>query len=273
VRVVRQSFTAGFTFRDEELIKSAEDIYCLVYSPVSELDVALERREKHLSPGEATLLHDGCAPAVVGAARGFRVTAVLLPGQVMRSAMEDIDGVLTRPIPQHSEGLRLLKAYLHLLDRKCFARLGPEAAGTISRHIVDLGVLSVTEAKQGVPDSRLSSLRAVRLKLALAFIGAHYHEPDLSIAAVAQHLGISSRCLELLLETTGQTYTQRILELRLQRVYKLLSDRANNPLSVSHIALSAGFSDLTYFFKRFRQRFGETPTAVRAHTGGHGQRA
>jgi AraC-like DNA-binding protein len=162
----------------------------------------------------------------------------------------------------------MLKGYEQLLERKSFARLSPDSAGAVSRYIVDLGVLALTDAKQAVVDSRLSSLRAARLELALAFIGAHYDEPDLSVAAVAQHLGISIRCLELLLETTGHTYTERVLELRLQRAHALLSDPAANPLSISNIALSAGFSDLSYFNKRFRQRFGETPTAVRAHKRG-----
>jgi transcriptional regulator GlxA family with amidase domain len=100
--------------------------------------------------------------------------------------------------------------------------------------------------------------------LAVDYMSKHYCEHDLSVGRVARHLNISTRYLELLFERSGQTYTARVLALRLFKAHGLLLDPGASDLKVSDIALSTGFSDQSYFNKRFRQRFGDTPTSARA---------
>jgi len=55
-----------------------------------------------------------------------------------------------------------------------------------------------------------------------------------------------------------------VLELRLQKAYRLLTDARHADRKVIDIALSCGFNDLSYFHRSYRARFGMTPSDARA---------
>jgi AraC-like DNA-binding protein len=55
-----------------------------------------------------------------------------------------------------------------------------------------------------------------------------------------------------------------VLELRLQKAYRLLTDARHADRKVIDIALSCGFNDVSYFHRSFRGRFGMTPSDARA---------
>ncbi|MEP6567346.1 MAG: helix-turn-helix domain-containing protein [Mesorhizobium sp.] len=59
------------------------------------------------------------------------------------------------------------------------------------------------------------------------------------------------------------SFAERILELRLQRAHRMLSDRRKDGMRISEIALLSGFSDVSYFNRCFRRRFGSTPSGAR----------
>jgi len=58
----------------------------------------------------------------------------------------------------------------------------------------------------------------------------------------------------------GQTPTEFINELRLKRAATLL---ATTPNEIIHIAYDCGFENLSYFYRRFRSKFGKAPHAYR----------
>jgi len=55
-----------------------------------------------------------------------------------------------------------------------------------------------------------------------------------------------------------------VLEQRLARARQLLLNPCRASQKVSAIAAEAGFNNLSYFNQSFRQRFGVTPTNMRA---------
>jgi AraC-like DNA-binding protein len=54
----------------------------------------------------------------------------------------------------------------------------------------------------------------------------------------------------------------------LQRALTLLTDARHQRKRIAEIALRSGFSDVSYFNRIFRKRFGETPRSVRARVTG-----
>ncbi len=68
----------------------------------------------------------------------------------------------------------------------------------------------------------------------------------------------------MLFEETGTTFTDFVLELRLGAALRMLASPRYVDWSVTAIALEAGFGDLSYFNRRFKQRFARTPSDVRA---------
>ena len=75
---------------------------------------------------------------------------------------------------------------------------------------------------------------------------------------------MSVRYLHRLLEDSGRTFSEHLLERRLDRAHRLLRDPRLAYRKISEIALEAGFADLSHFNRSFRRRFGETPSQARA---------
>ncbi len=60
------------------------------------------------------------------------------------------------------------------------------------------------------------------------------------------------------------TFSEFVLTERLTRVYQVLTDARYQHLKVSEIAYRSASSDLSYFNRSFRRRFGATPSELRA---------
>ncbi len=54
-----------------------------------------------------------------------------------------------------------------------------------------------------------------------------------------------------------------MLEQRLARAYRILSDARFVERNISAVAFESGFSDVSYFNRTFRKRFGAAPSEVR----------
>ena len=59
------------------------------------------------------------------------------------------------------------------------------------------------------------------------------------------------------------SFASHVIELRLKRTYMLLTAQRGSKVRIADIALQSGFSDVSYFNRLFRSRFGETPSVVR----------
>lgn len=89
--------------------------------------------------------------------------------------------------------------------------------------------------------------------------------------AVAARHKVTPRYVQRLFEEAGATYTEYVLGQRLARAHRLLTDARQAERTLTAIAFEVGFSDLSYFNRAFRRRFGATPSDVRARSAaGHG---
>ncbi|HUL90527.1 MAG TPA: helix-turn-helix domain-containing protein [Pseudolabrys sp.] len=108
-----------------------------------------------------------------------------------------------------------------------------------------------------IPPNRLRP--ELQMTALLAFCRQHLHYPGLSPQFVAENFGISVRTLHLRFGTLGQTFGRWLLETRLDACRKALRDPLQDNRTISEIAYSCGFNDLSHFNKAFRARFGMTP--------------
>jgi LacI family transcriptional regulator len=100
---------------------------------------------------------------------------------------------------------------------------------------------------------------------ALGFIAEHYPEPMLSVADVADAVGISRRHLERSFRhETGCTVYEHIVKRRMQEASRLL--RTHPRAKISAIAELVGFDGAGSFFRVFRRFFGESPSVHRQGT-------
>lgn len=91
----------------------------------------------------------------------------------------------------------------------------------------------------------------------------HAHDETLSPAVVAQIHGISKRYLHALFARAGTTFSRELMNIRLERALRHLSDPRFSGLSISEIGWRCGFSDSSHFARRFAQRYGMSPRAHR----------
>ena len=109
--------------------------------------------------------------------------------------------------------------------------------------------------------------RSVRTDMVLDFVANNLHREGLGAAMIARSFGISTRYLHRIMEPTDSSISEHINALRLAACATAL--RLAQPEKISAIAFAHGYRDLSYFNRRFKQSFGETPGQYRArHTQG-----
>ena len=190
-----------------------------------------------------------------------RHLGLLFPRRALVARVARLDAIEGSIIPSGSEALRLLASYVRAIQ----ARLALDNAKleeTVAGHIYDLAALVLDPHAQD-REASLGAVAAARLAGALAAIGQRFTESDLGLTAIALSQNVSPRYLQRLLETTGKPFSVHVNELRLVHALALLRD-GSDPRRIAEIALAAGFSDISYFNRLFRARFGDTPTGVRA---------
>jgi AraC-like DNA-binding protein len=82
------------------------------------------------------------------------------------------------------------------------------------------------------------------------------------VGTVAAHLGVTPRYLQMLFESSGESFSKFLLAERLEVARRVLLADPARPIGV--VAFAAGFNDLSYFNRTFRRRLGGTPTDTRA---------
>lgn len=118
------------------------------------------------------------------------------------------------------------------------------------------GALAEISGKNGCTTKQETRL----VKSATAFIEERCIDPELTPAKIADCLGVSSRTLQRHFSVLGETPGRRLLEARLNRAHRqLMSLRDGASISITNIAFDCGFSDLSYFHREFRKKFGATP--------------
>ena len=93
---------------------------------------------------------------------------------------------------------------------------------------------------------------------AMEYISAHYGDQNISVGAVAQHLGLSeSHLSHLFRKETDYTMMNYLTRYRIHKAMELLRDCR---LKVYEIAERVGYRDITYFSATFKKVVGMSPS-------------
>ena|SRR5215831_365380 len=252
VRVIKSASSAMHFQRTRALISDADDSIGIIVS--KDCTASQRGRAVTLSAGDSVAILSQ-EPADVTFVEGPRLT-MFVPRALLTRRTSNVDDLTLRLIPHRSEALRLLLRYLKLFETSS------ELRDAVVSHVPDLMALALTEHAP-LGESDLGAIAAARLSEALDCIAARFQDPDLSLMKVAESMRISPRYLQGLLAKAGKSFTAHVNELRLQRVFMLLTEKGEHK-RISDVALAAGFSDISHFNRLFRSRFGDTPKGVRA---------
>jgi AraC-like DNA-binding protein len=127
----------------------------------------------------------------------------------------------------------------------------------------ELAALAIGSTKPAAETATRRGVRAARLHAIKADITASLGDGRLSADMVAARHNITPRYVRMLFEAEGTSFSEFVLDLRLQHAYRMLVDAHHLARTISAIAFEAGFSDLSYFNRTFRRRYGVPPSEVR----------
>jgi two-component system response regulator YesN len=100
---------------------------------------------------------------------------------------------------------------------------------------------------------------------AMDYIGAHYQDPNISISAIAQDLGISEGHLShTFKKETDYTLLNYLTRYRVHKAMELLRDCR---VKVYEVAAQVGYRDITYFSATFKKVTGVTPSEYQDTSG------
>ena len=96
------------------------------------------------------------------------------------------------------------------------------------------------------------------------FVERHLTDADLSTSTIARALSLSPRAVQNVFASMATTPTEFILTRRLNRSAEMLASGSDFG-SITDLAFDVGFNDSAYFARRFRRKFGLSPSAFRAN--------
>ena len=100
---------------------------------------------------------------------------------------------------------------------------------------------------------------------AMDYIGAHYSEPGIGVAAIAEHLGISEGHLShLFKKETDYTLLNYLTRYRIHQAMEQLRDCR---VKIYEVAEAVGYRDVTHFSSTFKKLVGVSPSEYQDTSG------
>ncbi|MBO6717787.1 MAG: AraC family transcriptional regulator [Rhizobiaceae bacterium] len=214
--------------------------------------------EEICGPGDA-FFFPGDETSFIANRRMSRLS-LSIPRKMLQSAMRNPNRAARTRLPA-SPALKLLAGYAHALTQQTL-KLTAELEAVAGNHVCDLVALALGPDVDGGDDAR-PGIKAARLRVIREDILRNLHRQDLSVEQMARQHGISPRYVQALFRGENTTFRDFVLAERLERAHAHLADPTFANLSISEIAFSCGFGDLSYFNQTFRRRYDMTPTDVR----------
>lgn len=152
----------------------------------------------------------------------------------------------------------LLDALVSAVDR--IGAIAPQSAAELGACLVEMMRIALLEEAHGRGST---TSRETLLERIDAFVRQHLRDPELSIDMIAASLRCTKRYLHKVFSSRGETLSQYIRRLRLERC---AADLANPELvgqSITELSYRWGFSDSAYFSRMFKLRFGVPPRTYR----------
>ena len=162
-----------------------------------------------------------------------------------------------RPLPEESALYEQVRKALDASDAVCTDR-EPGYSLLVKSNLMLLLHALYTHRQAGAPDRVPHSTE--QLKTVLDEVRLRYNEP-LTVGDAARLAGYSeAHLMRVFKRATGQTFVDYLNDYRLSAASYFLRRTSD---SVGSIARSCGFDNLSYFIRRFKRRYGVTPSAYR----------
>lgn len=234
------------------------DDYFAVLLLSGEYFLRQDGRETALRPGDMTI-YDATRPHRIVCPGSFTKLIVSIPRSKLR---ESVAGV------EHCSALRLegdrgVGSVTAGFLRACAEHARDMTArqfDALSENCFDLLALALTAARPAGATSRSRSALEARIR---AYVEEHLADSKLDTATVAASVGVSSRYVNDILAEDGLSLMRYVWKRRLESCRRDIGSPTSAGRSLTDIAFSWGFNDLSHFGRSFKQSFGCSPREYR----------
>lgn len=245
----------------QSLRASERDSYQLVINlGTGPLEGTYGNRDLKLASGGAFL--DGMEPQDICGNDHNDWVSMSFPKKALDDRFARIGNRQGLAIAPDQEPLLLLRRYLKFLDKDAIPA-SDQLADHIAATLIDLVGLTTGAKADSADIAGVGGVRAARLQTILDDLRDNYSDPTFSVQMIAARSRVTPRYVNALLAETGTGFAERVLELRLLQAKAMLSEPRHFEKRISDIALQAGFSDVSYFNRCFKRRFGCSPGGAR----------
>jgi two-component system, response regulator YesN len=193
--------------------------------------------------------------------------------QHARQLINEIVDYLTQQYRAAPEGMKN-----HCAELVTLAAWGAIGAGVAEAQALDVlhQQVRVLTARQSVPEIRAWALNSLAelltlvqalaarpdaVQQAMAYIQTHFADADISLQAVAGAVNLSPSHLSAQFKSRmGLSYSKYLTAVRLEEAQKLLR---TTDWSVTAVAETIGYPNVTNFYRHFQRQVGMTPAAYR----------
>lgn len=244
--------------RPPQMLSDREDDVCLILSTGGPIAIAQRSQQSQANDGEAVLLVYREPAALRFHAMNY--IAARVPYNALAPLTKDIAADAGRRIRRDTVALTLLETYLRSLPTSI---ADPQLKSLVTTHVYDLMALAIGASREGEEIALQRSLKAARLQ---AIKAALLQDRELSIHEIARNQAVSPRYIQKIFDEAGTTFTEFVLALRLEAARAMLLSPRYSHWTVTAISQEAGFGDLSHFNRRFKARYEQTPSELRAQS-------
>jgi AraC-like DNA-binding protein len=261
--IVFQNSPMDVSHEVRHIVRAKDDDLFVCRQMAGALRLEQEGREVTLQPGQFALL-DSALPYIGRFFSGSKLLVIKVPRRELEARLGPIQNLVARGVSPDAGAHGLTSSLLALLPTH-ISCLVPLAEQALKTQTLDLIALALSQHAGPV---RLSSPKALSLLRLRAVIESRLTDPDLTPAQAAAGAGMSVRYANALLASEGQSLARFIQARRLSRCRRALEDPRQQRRTVSEIAYSWGFSDMTHFGRSFKKAYGILPSELRRRTEG-----
>ena len=248
--------------RTRELLNDGCDDLVLISATRGKVHVTQRDKAIDLMAGQMCLTEMNIVgTADLNSDGGF--TTARFPRHLLLQVAPSAEAQLARPLGHDRALSAMIDRYFQLCNDVA-GDLDTPGQKAAAQHMADL--VSLLLGANGTQKNLIaqSGFSAERLNQMKADVLGNLDRSDLTIERIARANALSGRQAQRLFASSGTTFSEFVLEQRLQLARRLLLQEASRHRKVSDIAYTAGFNDLSYFHRSFRRRFGITPSDMRA---------
>jgi AraC family transcriptional regulator, positive regulator of tynA and feaB len=216
-------------------------------------------RDVRLGEGDMTLI-DPLLPYFGRFETVSKLLVIKIPRRLLEMRTGKLQAFTAVGIRRDNAECGLTSSFLATLP-EFTGQLGSTAQELLREQALDLMALCLAKAADERP--RLSAGHSVILLNIRAAVEARLADPNLDVRTIAEAAGVSVRYANALLASEGASLSRLIQTRRLMRCQKALEDPSQLRRTVSEIAYSWGFSDMTHFGRVFRKAYGMLPSDYR----------